>query len=356
MKSMKKITSDQLKELVKKDTEYDLNHGSYKSTAEQSEILSKYIIPCLKEKYGIKFPYGYKPTTYSKFINEVLSFWTDSDIDTMSFSVNRMTKDGQLPVRTEILKNYANLVTKIQDDRDELDEILEDLENSNNSVKITRNWYGTTNLESIKNAIEEVNANLSHYIGKCGDAICKVNDNQYRTLELIALLATAERDLYEQFDKAAMSTNELRTIIKDWCVQHGINDEEVQKLLDLSFQRSVTLRDRINNLSKDIDNRLSEFVKRNNEQEDKIKKIVQNTEQNIANAVSDCKEYLKSLIDKEKTRLEKKENELQKRIEALNTHVENTTNPTPKAPNTTVIYAVSIILSACTAAVMSFIF
>jgi len=113
----------------------------------------------------------------------------------------------------------------------------------------------------VEASIYEVYSSLCDYIVKCGDAIRASNGNVSNILELIQLLTAAEVDLYHLMDNQAIESNELRILIKEWCKKHGIHDDEVDKLLESSFQRAYTLRDRINDLRKDF----YEKIDKNNE-------------------------------------------------------------------------------------------
>jgi chromosome segregation ATPase len=117
----------------------------------------------------------------------------------------------------------------------------------------------------IENSISVVYNNLCEFVRQCGSAIRSSNDNISNVLELIRLLAFVEAGIYTIIDNQALESNELHNIIKDWCKEHGIRDEEVDKLFEASFQRAYTLRDRINKLREDLTQQIND-VKSETEQ------------------------------------------------------------------------------------------
>ena len=97
----------------------------------------------------------------------------------------------------QLANQLKNLSNDIRYGQDVLEDIWESLESSSVDVNIKRHWWGGTDKESIVQSIENVNANLGHYIVLCGNALQHTNDNLGRTLELIKLLALVEKELYQ---------------------------------------------------------------------------------------------------------------------------------------------------------------
>ena len=158
------------------------------------------------------------------------------------------SKSISIPVNIQLANDLKNLSNEIRYGQNELEAIIESLDDSSLEVNIKRNWWGTTNKESIVDSIENVYSNLSYYIGLCGKALQHTNDNLVRTLELIKLLALVEKELYQQVENQSVTANELKTVIYDWLKKQGIRDEEIQKILETSINRAYTLRNRINSL------------------------------------------------------------------------------------------------------------
>lgn len=144
-------------------------------------------------------------------------------------------------------------------------------------VDVKRYWYGATNIDSIKESMTNVYGELRKYIHVCGDAIRTTNDNLSHTLKLIKLLAIIEKDLYEKLDDESIQSSCLFEIFHDWCQENNIKDKEVNELLDASFQRAYTLRDRIHSLRLEINNKLERYdtdLKKISEELDTMKTFV----------------------------------------------------------------------------------
>lgn len=193
------------------------------------------------------------------------------------------SRQVSIPINIQLANELKNLSNEITYGQNELQEILDSLDTSSLEVTIRRRWWGGTDHESIKEGFENVYSNLGNYIGKCGKALQQTNENLGRTLELIKLLALVEKELYEHIENQTVSNNELKTVIHDWFRKQGIRDEEVQELLETSFKRAYTLRDRLNALRQENEESIARLEERITALEKKqssnnVKTILSNTE------------------------------------------------------------------------------
>lgn len=78
------------------------------------------------------------------------------------------------------------------------------------------------------------------------DALSRVNVRIHDIVSLIEQVALFENDLYKIFDEYQTDSNELKQVLHDIFQEKGLTEEEIYKLLDSSFIRARTLRDRIN--------------------------------------------------------------------------------------------------------------
>ena len=184
-----------------------------------------------------------------------------------------------------------NIDSSIVKNEKELKQKLESLEKAQANIEVTRHWYGPVDIDSVCNSLENVYDDLRKYIQTCGSAIRTTNENLSHTLCLIRILAMIEKDLYEQVDNETIQSNVLKDLIRDWCKKNNIREEEVNSLLESSFQRAYTLRDRINNIR-------SEILKKFEYYDSEILEL----ESNI--------ESLKSFVSSEKTKTLKELSEL----------------------------------------------
>jgi uncharacterized phage infection (PIP) family protein YhgE len=157
-----------------------------------------------------------------------------------------------LAISNKIADKISKISSQIEDEQGQLKNYLNKIENTKSNVEIGSYIGFIPKIDDLVKSISEVYSTLREYILTCGKAIRSANGNISNLLELIQLLATAEADIYNLIDDQSLASNELRVLIKDWCKEHGVHDEGVDKLLESSFQRAYTLRDRLNNLRAEI--------------------------------------------------------------------------------------------------------
>lgn len=183
----------------------------------------------------------------------------------------------------ELLDGLQNIDSSLAKNEEELKQKLNSLENASVDIDVKRQWFGAVDIDSINKSLNNVYDNLREYVRSCGSAIRTTNENLSHTLGLIRILASIEKDLYEQIDNETIQGNVLKDLIRDWCEKNNIRDEEVNSLLESSFQRAYTLRDRINNIR-------SEFFKKLEHYESELSELESSVES------------LKSFVSSEKTK------------------------------------------------------
>ena len=218
-------------------------------------------------------------------------------------SIVKYSKNS-LPVEVQLASDLKKLSKDIKLGQDQLQKTLDELESSSIEVNIERNFIGQVKKSSVEDNFKNVYSNLRDYISKCGEAIKKSNENQGRTLELIKLLALVEKDLYSHIDDQVVSNNELKSIILDWFKKQGINDDEVKELLETSFQRAYTLRDRINNLRQEYreeisqcDQRILAFEQKHNSLDTEIDELIESTTNKLKDTLEEYIRLLTELYD-----------------------------------------------------------
>lgn len=174
--------------------------------------------------------------------------------------------------RTLIIKSPAEIVwdenkvllseveKSILDNKRQLSLSLEKIKNASPNIDVRSRLCGlSVEKKSIEESITAVYNDLRNYIQTCASAINNTNGSLSCTLKLIKLLVMMDNDLYQKLDDELLIGNELRDILKDWCKNNNIKDEEVTALLDASFQRAYTLRNRISNLRNEINSKLNQY-------------------------------------------------------------------------------------------------
>lgn len=215
------------------------------------------------------------------------------------------SKSEIVPFNPQLAKDLETLSKDIARSQKELKVTLNNFKSSSLDVEIEKNFFGCVKKSSIEDSFEKVYSNLGYYIGECGNAIQHTNDNLNRTLELIKLIALAEKELYEQIDFQAVSNNELKTILWDWFKKQGIKDEDIHELIETSFQRAYTLRDRLNSLRQEYRENIAQCINKINTFENRYTKLdyeiaeyIKNTKSELQNALEDNKQTFETLYNK----------------------------------------------------------
>lgn len=238
------------------------------------------------------------------------------------------SKANLIPVGTQLANELRTLSTDIENGQNELQKSLNMLNVSSLNIDIRRNWWGTMNKDSIIKSFQTVYSDLSFYIKKCGTAINQTNENLGRTLELIKLLAIVEKDLYDKIDNQEISNNELKAILLDWFKKQGIKDEDVQELIETSFKRAYTLRDRLNDFRKEYrenialcSKKIEKFENRYTSLDNEIDVLVKNTKLELQNALENDKRIFEHLAKTNEKKLKELSESSCKRIEKENNRI-----------------------------------
>lgn len=166
--------------------------------------------------------------------------------------VAKISPNGLLQEQEAVLNSVQNIDASIAQNKEQLKGQMASLKEAKANIEIGRHWYGTVDIDTICKSLNNIYDDLRSYIRICGSALCTTNENLSRALGLIRLLAMIEKDLYEQLDNDSIQSNVLKELIRDWCEKNNIRDEEVSQLLEASFQRAYTLRDRINDIRAEV--------------------------------------------------------------------------------------------------------
>lgn len=293
-----------------------------------SEKRYRRLKPFLERELSITLPNNNPPRqTYNDLWKVVMDALDDSksylspmenheSANTNSVTLPQKSGATVIPVSLQVTNRLKQISTKIDKDNEALEECLDEIENLDSSIHID-SILGIVKRNSVETAISNVYSSLTRYISRCGDAIRASNVNTSNVLKLIKLLTEAEVDLYHLMDDQTIQSNELRILIKEWCQKHGIHDKEVDKLLESSFQRAYTLRDRINDLRKDF----YEKIDKNNEQIRELRSHYSDYQAKIQEATDSALLSLKASAEERKYDIDnhffERQKELQKRFDLL---------------------------------------
>ena len=238
----------------------------------------------------------------------------NSNFDMMDNSQKRY----ELSKRIEDIfnKNKFQLISKnIEDNKVALNNALERLEEEGCPIKTDEYFYGLFKSVNTKESLNAVYDKLKEVSLYSYRAINSCNSNLMDILNLMNILATTERDLYDLLDKNELSIIDMSLFVKDVCKNNNIKNEVVEEFFNTTFQRSYTLRDRINAIKNDLNSRVDKVeenvqvaVLRINQKEDDLRTFIQLKSQeyisSCAKIVSDYKKDLGIAIESQRSRLD----------------------------------------------------
>lgn len=234
-----------------------------------------------------------------------------------------ISKPGELAVSSSVGANAEILAAQINKEKKDLKDALSKIDNIPvGTIAVDRHWYGPLDLESVKRSMANIHSDLARYIKKCGDGLQSTNQNLINTLALICLAIKGETELFnrlndtsERLDKVDIREAGFEDIFLEWCKNNNIKDEDVQKLLESSFQRAYTLRTRLNAVKESVEqtnNRIDDLTKFVNERSEDINKELNSALERIANEVASSQNIISEKLQASLSELSKRHSEAEK--------------------------------------------
>lgn len=180
----------------------------------------------------------------------------------------------ELANRCEELINQpkiTELKKKIEAHKKDLGNALESIEKKTPPIVENSYLWGAINSYQPKDSLQKF---YTEYVGSSKQIMTAIKDTyQYMgdMLGLMALLAATERDLYHLIDDNEISAAEFSKLVKDLCKESNIKDERVEELFTQTFERAYTLRDRINLLRRELNDRIDEILSKFEDFDDTVK-------------------------------------------------------------------------------------
>lgn len=81
-------------------------------------------------------------------------------------------------------------------------------------------------------------------------------------LELMKISVSIESGLYKLLDDSECSKENIANLLHDFCAQYNIDSSAIEGLFEQSFNRTLTLRARINDLREELLERISKYEDR----------------------------------------------------------------------------------------------
>lgn len=330
------MTSSELKKLIEKGLNKSLGKkglGAVNMSTEDFNRLKPFLESQLKIELGRDCTHGNTYIGLLRECNDKLKekepsanspILQDNGNDMNSVvTFHKSHGSSVLPVTLRVEKKLNKLTNKIQKDNEKLKNELDEIQNAEPEIDIQRHFWGGLNKKSIEKALSCVHSSLCDYFITCGDAIRSSNKSISNVLDLIKLLTMAEVDIYHFVDDIAIKEEELSHVVKDWCKEHGINDENVNQLLETSFKRAYTLRDRINGLRTEFYNKFEYDNERINSLFSSLTEYQKEIRQATDSALGDIETSENKVIDSIDLHTKEKKDELQNLYNKFSSEAQN---------------------------------
>lgn len=195
---------------------------------------------------------------------------SNSKILIISLSMERKNSINKIDVLNEqkfiaLNKDINNGFKNVQAKYDELSKV---------ASPVVENEYlwgliKSTNIEkSLVGLLETIKGLANCTLG----AFQANSKNLEAILDLMKISVSIENDLYKQLKDSDCSKENIANLLHDFCSQYNIDNQAIEGLFEQSFNRTITLRTRINDLREEIIKHISRHEDRFNYLDDVIQK------------------------------------------------------------------------------------
>ena len=226
--------------------------------------------------------------------------------------------DQRMNIERELRKitnnpKFQEIQNRISECNKSLSNALEELENESSPIVETK-YMGLIKTLDTKGSFNATFDKIKDLSKTSYNAINACNENMMSILQLMKILATTEKDIYDMIDKNELSVVEISNVIKEICRNANIKDETIEELFNQTFQRSYTLRDRIKQLRIVLEERINKL-------EQKFINLDQTIEYEKNEITTYCKKVKSSVQEESNHILTKYEKELNNIIQAKQTQL-----------------------------------
>lgn len=226
--------------------------------------------------------------------------------------------DQRMNIERELRKitnnpKFQEIQNRISECNKSLSNALEELENESSPIVETK-YMGLIKTLDTKGSFNATFDKIKDLSKTSYNAINACNENMMSILQLMKILATTEKDIYDMIDKNELSVAEISNVIKEICRNANIKDETIEELFNQTFQRSYTLRDRIKQLRIVLEERIDKL-------EQKFINLDQTIEYEKNEITTYCKKVKSSVQEESNHILTKYEKELNNVIQTKRTQL-----------------------------------
>ena len=143
-------------------------------------------------------------------------------------------------------------------------------------------------------------------------------------LGLMKVSVSIENDLYKQLEDSDCSKENIANLLHDLCSQYDIDSSAIEDLFEQSFNRTITLRTRINDLREEIFERISKYEERFEHLDESIQRKEEEFTYSLDCKTTEDKKQLESRIKEYQTAIDDYRNELKAAKSSYKQGIEST--------------------------------
>lgn len=156
-------------------------------------------------------------------------------------------------------KKFAEISNKIETSFKEIQRKYDELGKVASPVVENKYLWGAIKTTNIEKSLNGLLATIQE-LAQCTLGAFKANgENLNAILEFMKVLVTIENDIYKQLEDSDCSKENIANLLHDLCSQYNIDSNAIQGLFEQSFNRTITLRTRINNLREEVFEHISKY-------------------------------------------------------------------------------------------------
>lgn len=182
---------------------------------------------------------------------------SENDTKIMSLGVERRNLVNKISSLDE--KKFIEISKKIETSFKEVQEKYNELGSVASPVVENKYLWGLIKTTDIEKSLDGLLA-IIQGLAKCTLGAFKANgENLEAILELMKILVSIENDLYKQLEDSDCSKENIANLLHDLCSQYNIDSNAIEGLFEQSFNRTITLRTRINDLREEVFDHISKY-------------------------------------------------------------------------------------------------
>lgn len=204
-------------------------------------------------------------------------------------------------------KEFTELNDKINERFSEIQEEYEKLQEIASPIVKEKKFWGLIKSTNIEGSLNNLLGHIKLLSSCTLKAFESNSDNLHAILDLMKITVEIENDLYKQLEDSDCSKENISNLLHDLCAQYKIDNQTVEDLFEQAFNRTITLRNRINDLREELLERivgyeekfdsLDEYIHRKESDLDKrLEAKIAEYNSQLERSMQDCKGAITRLI------------------------------------------------------------